>query len=66
MLILDGRTPIAVYMRDKSSGNLTNIANYGEEYVQEKEFPINVLFHGYGHYDILETSLNQSCEKAAI
>jgi len=45
-------------MKDKSSGNLKNIANYGEEYDKEKEFPINVLFHGYGHYDILETSSN--------
>lgn len=52
------KTPISVFMKDKSTGNLKNIANYGEEYQKEKEFPINVLFHGYGHYDILETSSN--------
>ncbi|GAV58404.1 OTU domain-containing protein [Cephalotus follicularis] len=49
------KTMISVYMVDRSSGNLVNIANYGEEYRKEKESPINVLFHGYGHYDLLET-----------
>lgn len=49
------RTPIAVYMIHRSSGNLINIANYGEDYQKEEENPINVLFHGYGHYDILES-----------
>lgn len=48
------KTPISVFMKDKSTGNLKNIANYGEEYQKEKEFPVKVLFHGYGHYDILE------------
>ncbi|GAB4836321.1 hypothetical protein Ancab_001236 [Ancistrocladus abbreviatus] len=57
------KTPISVYMKDRSSGILTNIANYGEEYQKEKDWPINVLFHGYGHYDILETSSNQICQK---
>ncbi|KAL8159724.1 hypothetical protein V2J09_001261 [Rumex salicifolius] len=60
------KTPITVYMKDRSSGELAKIANYGEDYEEVKEFPINVLFHGYGHYDLLETSSNQSCEKANI
>jgi len=42
-------------MLDRSSGSLINISNYGEEYRKKEESPINVLFHGYGHYDILET-----------
>ncbi|KAL8162084.1 hypothetical protein V2J09_013573 [Rumex salicifolius] len=60
------KTPIAVYMRDKSSGNLSNIANYGEEYQKDKEVPINVLFHGYGHYDLLEMSSSQRCENGIM
>ncbi|KAK4403987.1 OVARIAN TUMOR DOMAIN-containing deubiquitinating enzyme 4 [Sesamum angolense] len=49
------RTPIAVFMKERSNGSLMNIANYGEEYRKDEDNPINVLFHGYGHYDILET-----------
>ncbi|GMI80538.1 hypothetical protein HRI_001723100 [Hibiscus trionum] len=49
------KTPISVYMIHRSPGNLINIAKYGEEYQKDKENPINVLFHGYGHYDILES-----------
>ncbi|KAL2249337.1 UNVERIFIED_CONTAM: OVARIAN TUMOR DOMAIN-containing deubiquitinating enzyme 4 [Sesamum indicum] len=49
------RTPISVFMKERSSGGLMNIANYGEEYQKDEDNPINVLFHGYGHYDILET-----------
>ncbi|KAH1045915.1 hypothetical protein J1N35_036699 [Gossypium stocksii] len=49
------KTRIFVYLIHRSSGNLINIAKYGEEYQKEKENPINVLFHGYGHYDILES-----------
>ncbi|KAL5733636.1 hypothetical protein ACOSQ2_033328 [Xanthoceras sorbifolium] len=52
---------ISVFMIDQSSGNLVNIANYGEEYQKDKEDPINVLFHGYGHYDLLETLSDQRC-----
>lgn len=57
--ICEHRKPIAVFMVVQSSGNLVNIANYGEEYQKDKESPINVLFHGYGHYDILETFSEQ-------
>lgn len=41
-------------MLDRSSGSLINISNYGEEYHKDEEISIKVLFHGYGHYDILE------------
>ncbi|KAL2943288.1 hypothetical protein RDABS01_031636 [Bienertia sinuspersici] len=47
---------ISVFTKDKSTGNLTNIATYGEEY--KSDYPINILFHRYGHYELLETSLN--------
>lgn len=50
------RTPISVFMRDTGSVDLVNIAKYGEDYMNDKEEnSINVLFHGYGHYDILES-----------
>ncbi|KAG8390529.1 hypothetical protein BUALT_Bualt01G0093000 [Buddleja alternifolia] len=48
------RTPISVFMKEGSSSGFTKIANYGEEYRKDEENSINVLFHGYGHYDILE------------
>ncbi|CAM8961051.1 unnamed protein product [Rhodiola kirilowii] len=53
------QTPICVFMMDSKSQNLTNIAKYGEEY-QKNGDPINVLFHGYGHYDLVETIKSQS------
>ncbi|WCJ19186.1 OVARIAN TUMOR DOMAIN-containing deubiquitinating enzyme 4 [Euphorbia peplus] len=56
------KTMISVFMIDRTSGNLVNIANYGEEYQKEEVSPIKVLFHGYGHYDILET-LGQNYQK---
>ncbi|KAL5717655.1 ubiquitinyl hydrolase 1 [Ranunculus cassubicifolius] len=43
--------PITVYMKDKTSGSLKIIAEYGKEY--GKEDPVCVLYHGYGHYDAL-------------
>lgn len=46
---------ISVFMKDKITSDLTNIANYGEEYKNDG-YAINVLFHGYGHYELLETS----------
>ncbi|OMO98833.1 Ovarian tumor, otubain [Corchorus capsularis] len=57
------KTPISVYMIHRSSRNLIKIADYGEEYQKDKETPINVLFHGYGHYDILESLPEQMCEQ---
>ncbi|CAK9141203.1 unnamed protein product [Ilex paraguariensis] len=57
------KTPISVYMIGRSSGSLINIANYGEEYQKEEKRPINVLFHGYGHYDILEAVSDQIYQK---
>lgn len=52
-----------MFMRERTSGNLVNIANYGEEYQKDQAKPINVLFHGYGHYDILETTPDQNYQK---
>uniref|UniRef100_A0A0E0M2Q8 Ubiquitin thioesterase OTU n=1 Tax=Oryza punctata TaxID=4537 RepID=A0A0E0M2Q8_ORYPU len=46
------RMPITVYMYDKEAGGLIPIAEYGQEY--GKEDPIQVLFHGFGHYDALQ------------
>ncbi|KAL8533249.1 hypothetical protein ACS0TY_009578 [Phlomoides rotata] len=48
------RTPICVFTKEKKSGNLVKTTYYGEEYRKEDGNSINVLFHGYGHYDILE------------
>lgn len=60
------KTPISVYMVHRPFGNLVSIANYGEEYRKDQENPINVLFHGYGHYDILDSLPNQSGEKVNL
>ncbi|XP_006660765.1 OVARIAN TUMOR DOMAIN-containing deubiquitinating enzyme 4 [Oryza brachyantha] len=46
------RMPITVYMYDKEAGGLIAIAEYGQEY--GKEDPIQVLFHGFGHYDAVQ------------
>ncbi|XP_021761365.1 OTU domain-containing protein At3g57810-like [Chenopodium quinoa] len=43
---------ISVFMKDQKTNKLTNISNYGEEY--NDKYPINILFHGYGHYELLE------------
>ncbi|XP_043723169.1 uncharacterized protein LOC122670386 [Telopea speciosissima] len=48
------RIPISVFMKEKSSDRLINIASYGLEYGKDKQSPVKVLFHGYGHYDVLE------------
>ncbi|XP_059448362.1 OVARIAN TUMOR DOMAIN-containing deubiquitinating enzyme 4-like isoform X1 [Corylus avellana] len=45
--------PITVYMKDKNSGSLKIIAEYGQEYGQDD--PVRVLYHGYGHYDALRS-----------
>ncbi|XP_058087348.1 uncharacterized protein LOC131234464 isoform X2 [Magnolia sinica] len=47
-------TPISVFMVDRSSDSLINVASYGKEYGKDTDSPIKVLFHGYGHYDALE------------
>ena len=39
-------------MLDKKTNSLKVIAEYGQEY--GKENPVRVLYHGYGHYDILK------------
>ncbi|XP_068643785.1 OVARIAN TUMOR DOMAIN-containing deubiquitinating enzyme 4-like isoform X2 [Aristolochia californica] len=44
--------PITVFMHDESSGGLIIIAEYGQEY--EKDNPITVLYHGFGHYEALQ------------
>ncbi|KAK1631821.1 hypothetical protein QYE76_006136 [Lolium multiflorum] len=44
--------PITVYMREEAAGGLIAIAEYGQEY--GKEDPIQVLYHGCGHYDALQ------------
>lgn len=41
-------------MRDAGSLDLVNIAKYGEEYINDEEISINVLFHRHGHYELLE------------
>ncbi|CAL5082071.1 unnamed protein product [Urochloa decumbens] len=47
-----GRMPITVYMHDKEAGGLIAIAEYGQEYGTEA--PVQVLYHGYGHYEALQ------------
>lgn len=46
------RMPITVYIYDKDAGGLISIAEYGQEY--DKENPIRVLYHGFGHYEALQ------------
>lgn len=48
------RVPIRVVMQDKKNGGVKVTAEYGQEY--GKECPIQVMYHGYGHYDVLKTS----------
>lgn len=45
------QTPITVYMYYQKSGGLISIAEYGQEY--GKDNPIEILYHGFGHYDAL-------------
>ncbi|KAI3971588.1 hypothetical protein MKW92_047061 [Papaver armeniacum] len=57
------QTPISVFITERSSGNLRNITNYGQEY-KENDEPIKVLFLDYGHYDLLEQFLwDIGCQK---
>ncbi|KAG9133752.1 hypothetical protein Leryth_018454 [Lithospermum erythrorhizon] len=50
--------PITVYMDDQESGGLISIAEYGQEY--GKDNPIEVLYHGSGHYDALQIQRQKS------
>lgn len=54
------KIPISVSMIDRTSGNLVSIADYGEEYGKDEDNPINVLFYGYGHYDLLEIACTRN------
>ncbi|XP_028113422.1 OTU domain-containing protein At3g57810-like [Camellia sinensis] len=47
------RVVFPVYMWDKKSSCLKIIADNGQEY--GKKNPIRVLYHGYGHYDVLQS-----------
>lgn len=49
--------PITVYMRDEDAGGLISIAEYGQEY--GKEDPVQLLYHGFGHYDSLQIPANK-------
>ncbi|KAK9127646.1 hypothetical protein Syun_016443 [Stephania yunnanensis] len=49
------KTPISVFMTNGNAGKFIQISSYGEEYGKAVEGPIQVLFHRYGHYDVLET-----------
>ncbi|KAL8218861.1 hypothetical protein R6Q57_022234 [Mikania cordata] len=50
------KVPITVSMWDKRTRCIKVIAEYGhEEYGNEK--PVSVLYHDYGHYDLLKTPL---------
>ncbi|XVE74805.1 hypothetical protein DITRI_Ditri12bG0048000 [Diplodiscus trichospermus] len=53
--------PITVYMRENDSGSLKIISEYGQEY--GKENPIPVLYHGYGHYDVLRSPVSNASSK---
>lgn len=55
--------PITVYMYENESkyGCLKIIAEYGQEY--GKENPIQVLYHGYGHYDVLRGPIKGGSSK---
>ncbi|KAK9126496.1 hypothetical protein Scep_015342 [Stephania cephalantha] len=49
------KTPISVFMTNGNAGKFIQISSYGEEYGKAVKGPIQVLFHRYGHYDVLET-----------
>ncbi|KAL4279480.1 hypothetical protein GQ457_03G009160 [Hibiscus cannabinus] len=55
------KTAITVYMKEKKSGSLKTISEYGQEY--GKENPIKVLYHGYGHYDVLGCPVTSASSK---
>ncbi|KAG4159012.1 hypothetical protein ERO13_D02G151300v2 [Gossypium hirsutum] len=51
------KTAITVYMKEKKSASLKVVSEYGQEY--GKENPIRVLYHGYGHYDVLRSPVEE-------
>ncbi|KAK9153786.1 hypothetical protein Sjap_001266 [Stephania japonica] len=57
------KTPISVFMTNGTSGKFIQISSYGEEYGKDDKGPIQVLFHRYGHYDVLETISRRSHPK---
>ncbi|XP_047340397.1 OVARIAN TUMOR DOMAIN-containing deubiquitinating enzyme 4-like [Impatiens glandulifera] len=48
------RTSISVFAIGRVSGSLVKIADYGEGYRNDKEKPMTLMYHWYGHYDVLE------------
>lgn len=56
------RMPITVYMiQEKTKDGLISIAEYGQEY--RKSDPIQVLYHGFGHYEALQIPSNRAASK---
>ncbi|KAI3817475.1 hypothetical protein L1987_11266 [Smallanthus sonchifolius] len=50
------KVPITVHMPDKRTNSIKVIAEYGQQYGIES--PVNVLYHDYGHYDLLKSPLS--------
>nr|PNR42305.1 hypothetical protein PHYPA_017134 [Physcomitrium patens] len=54
--------PITVYMiEEKTKSGLISIAEYGQEH--SKTDPIQVLYHGFGHYEALQIPSNKANSK---
>jgi hypothetical protein len=51
---------IEVYSSDRKPRKFEKVTVYGEEYRKDDDSSINVLFHGYGHYDLLEKKLPEN------
>jgi len=52
--------PITVYMdEERNAGGIIAIAEYGQEYSKGKK-SVQVLYHGFGHYDALHLPKEQS------
>nr|GEV83691.1 hypothetical protein [Tanacetum cinerariifolium] len=51
------KTIISVFMLERNSEKLLNIATYGKEYEQDQKSSIKILFYGYGHYENIELRL---------
>jgi hypothetical protein len=60
--LFDCRMPITVYMTEKKTRRgLIAIAEYGQEYSNID--PIQVLYHGFGHYEALQIPSNKANSK---